>query len=153
MTTNCGLTIFGEIIMQVGPHRKMSWRRCVWLQWQDGTGWNGPSNKIVWFRVKVGTGLSQCCPKLSLKIGGTREDARGRPCPGCPATKRTSIGCGSSEGKCIMYVFAFVNHQVFREEIDRISRLDSRTIKRGQCNTLMLRELKHWHVIICSCIH
>jgi hypothetical protein len=26
---------------------------------------------------------------LSLKIGGTREDARGCPCPGCPATKLT----------------------------------------------------------------
>jgi hypothetical protein len=36
----------------------------------------------------VGTGLSQCCPLLSLKIGGAREDARGHPCPSCPATKR-----------------------------------------------------------------
>jgi hypothetical protein len=29
------------------------------------------------------------CPHLSLKIGGMREDDRGRPCPGCPATKHT----------------------------------------------------------------
>jgi hypothetical protein len=45
-----------------------------------------PSNKVVWFRVK---GWDQCCPQLSLKIGGTREDARGRLCPSCPATKHT----------------------------------------------------------------
>jgi hypothetical protein len=38
---------------------------------------------------RVGTGLSQCCPQLSLKIGGTREDVRGHPCPGCLATKHT----------------------------------------------------------------
>jgi hypothetical protein len=28
--------------------------------------------------------------------------------------------------------FVFASHQGFREEIDRISRLDSQTIKRGQ---------------------
>jgi hypothetical protein len=28
--------------------------------------------------------------------------------------------------------FAFADQQVFREEIDRINRIDSRTIKRGQ---------------------
>jgi hypothetical protein len=28
--------------------------------------------------------------------------------------------------------FVFASHQVFRKEIDRISRLDSRTVKRGQ---------------------
>jgi hypothetical protein len=27
--------------------------------------------------------------QLSLEIGGTREDVRGRACPDCPATKRT----------------------------------------------------------------
>jgi hypothetical protein len=57
------------------------------------TGWDDPSNKIIWFRVKVGTELSQCCPQLSLKIGGTREDARGRPCPACPAIKHTLKEC------------------------------------------------------------
>jgi hypothetical protein len=34
--------------------------------------------------------IIQCCPVLSLKIGGTREDDWGRPCPDCPATKRTT---------------------------------------------------------------
>jgi hypothetical protein len=38
---------------------------------------------------KVGTRLFQCCLQLSFKIGGTREDARGRPYPSCPATKHT----------------------------------------------------------------
>jgi hypothetical protein len=47
---------------------------------------------------RVRTGLSQCCSQLSLKIGGTREDVRGRPCPGYPATKRTINGCAASSG-------------------------------------------------------
>jgi hypothetical protein len=25
---------------------------CVWLQWQDRTGWDNLSNKVVWFRIK-----------------------------------------------------------------------------------------------------
>jgi hypothetical protein len=37
---------------------------------------------------EVGIVLSQCCSKLSLKIEGTREDARRRYCTGCPTTKR-----------------------------------------------------------------
>jgi hypothetical protein len=57
----------------------------------DRMGWNGTIPQIGLFGsgLGVGTGLSQCCPQLSLKIGGMREDARGRPCPCCPATKHT----------------------------------------------------------------
>jgi hypothetical protein len=57
----------------------------------DRTGWDGtiPQIRLFGSGSRVGTGLSQCCPQLSLKIGGTREDARERPCPYCPATKRT----------------------------------------------------------------
>jgi hypothetical protein len=55
----------------------------------DRTGWDGTIPQIrlfgLWSRIVIG--LFQCCPQFSLKIGGTREDARGRPCPGCPATK------------------------------------------------------------------
>jgi hypothetical protein len=56
---------------------------------QDGTI---PQKRLFGSESRVGTELSQCCPQLSLKIGGTREDDSGRPCPGCPATKRTLIG-------------------------------------------------------------
>jgi hypothetical protein len=57
----------------------------------DRTGWDETITQIRLFGSgsRVRTVLSHCCPQLSLKIGGTREDARGRPCPGCPATKRT----------------------------------------------------------------
>jgi hypothetical protein len=57
----------------------------------DTTGWDGTISQIRLFGSGsgVGIGLSQCCPLLSLKIGGTREDIRGRPCPDCPATKHT----------------------------------------------------------------
>jgi hypothetical protein len=57
----------------------------------DRTGRDGtiPQRRLFGSVSRVGTGLSHCCPQLSLKIGGTREDARGRPCPGCPATKHT----------------------------------------------------------------
>jgi hypothetical protein len=63
---------------------------------RDGTI---PQIRLFGSGSKVGTGLSQGYPQLSLKIGGTREDVRGRPCPGCPATKhtlRSSIGSYSS---------------------------------------------------------
>jgi hypothetical protein len=43
-----------------------------------------------------------------------------------------TIDCGSSEGKGKTYDFVFAGQQVFREEIDWINRIDSRTIKRGQ---------------------
>jgi hypothetical protein len=45
--------------------------------------------------------------------------------------KLITIGCGSSEGKGIT-CFTFADYKEFREEIDWISTLDSRTIKRGQ---------------------
>jgi hypothetical protein len=53
--------------------------------------WDGTIAQVRLFgyRLRVGIGLSQCCPVLSLKIGGVKEDARGRSCPSCPATKRT----------------------------------------------------------------
>jgi hypothetical protein len=61
----------------------------------DMTGWewDGTISQIRLFgsESRVGIGLSQCYPLLSLKIGGTREDARGCPCPSCPATKRALI--------------------------------------------------------------
>jgi hypothetical protein len=43
----------------------------------DRTGWDGTIPQIMLFGSgsRVGTGLSQCCPLLSLKIGGMREDA------------------------------------------------------------------------------
>jgi hypothetical protein len=47
-----------------------------------------------------------------------------------------TIDCGSSEGKGKTYVFVFAGQQVFREEIDRINWIDSRTIKRGQMNLI-----------------
>jgi hypothetical protein len=49
----------------------------------DMTGWDGtiPQIRLFGSGSRVETELSQCCPLLSLKIGGTREDARGRPCP------------------------------------------------------------------------
>jgi hypothetical protein len=55
---------------------------------QDGTI---PQIRLFDSGSRVWTGLSQCCPQLSLKIGGTRKDARGRPYPSCPATKRTLV--------------------------------------------------------------
>jgi hypothetical protein len=57
----------------------------------DRMRWNMTITQIRLFSLElsVGIGLSQCCLQLSLKIGGTREYARGRPCPGCPATKHT----------------------------------------------------------------
>jgi hypothetical protein len=42
----------------------------------------------------LGQGLGQYYPVLSLlslKIGGTREDVRGRSRPSCPTTKHTLI--------------------------------------------------------------
>jgi hypothetical protein len=49
----------------------------------DKTRWNEtiPQIRLFGFGSRVETELSQCCPLLSLKIGGTRENARGRPCP------------------------------------------------------------------------
>jgi hypothetical protein len=60
----------------------------------DRTGWDGTIPQIRLFGLGSGirTDLSQCCPQLSLKIGETREDGRGHPCPGCPATKHTLNG-------------------------------------------------------------
>jgi hypothetical protein len=60
----------------------------------DRTGRDETIPQIMLFGSgsKVGTRLSQCCPQLPPEIGGTREDARGRPCPDCPATKRTLSG-------------------------------------------------------------
>jgi hypothetical protein len=48
-----------------------------------------PSNKVVWFSVKGWDRTIPMLSQLSLKIGGMRENTRGRPCPGCPATKCT----------------------------------------------------------------
>jgi hypothetical protein len=45
-----------------------------------------PSNKVVRLRVKSSYRI---IPVLSLKIRGTREDVRGRPCPSRPETKHT----------------------------------------------------------------
>jgi hypothetical protein len=38
---------------------------------RDGTI---PKIRLFSLELRVGTGLSQCCPQLSLKIGGTREE-------------------------------------------------------------------------------
>jgi hypothetical protein len=49
----------------------------------DMTGWDEkiPQIRLFGYGSRVETELSQCFPLLSLKIGGTREDARERPCP------------------------------------------------------------------------
>jgi hypothetical protein len=70
---------------------------------RDGTI---PQIRLFGSRSRVGTKLSQCCPQLSLKIGGTREDDRGRPCADCPATKRTlnlDDVVGGSRGRILLY--------------------------------------------------
>jgi hypothetical protein len=43
-----------------------------------------------------------------------------------------SIGYGSSEGKGITYIFVLPVSRSLEKTFDRISRLDGRTIKRGQ---------------------
>jgi hypothetical protein len=54
-----------------------------------------PQIRLFGSGLRIRTGLSQCCPQLSLKIGGTRGNVRGRPCPGCPATKHTPLTMNS----------------------------------------------------------
>jgi hypothetical protein len=63
--------------------------------YNDRTRRDGTISQIRLFGLesRVVIGLSQCCPQLSLKIGGIREDARGRSRPDCPATKRTLTHC------------------------------------------------------------
>jgi hypothetical protein len=61
--------------------------RLVAMTVQDGMGRSLKLGYLV-----LGQGLGQdypsVVPQLSLKIGGTREDARGRPCPSCPTSSR-----------------------------------------------------------------
>jgi hypothetical protein len=67
-----------------------------WLCWgvfscNDRTGQDEtiPQIRLFGSGSNIGTWLSQCCSQLSLKIRETKEDVRGRLCPGCLATKHT----------------------------------------------------------------
>jgi hypothetical protein len=76
-------------------------------------GQDDPSNMVVWFRVRGWDMTIQCCPQLSLKIGGTREDDRGRPCPGCPATKHTlSSFCKTSSAVYLYTMYLYLNYSM-----------------------------------------
>jgi hypothetical protein len=48
-----------------------------------------PQIKLFWFKVKGWDMTITVLSQLSLKIRGTRDDARGHPCHDCPATKHT----------------------------------------------------------------
>jgi hypothetical protein len=58
-----------------------------------------PQIRLFGSGLRVGTVLLQCCPLLSFKIGGTREDARERPCPSCPVTEHTLKARTGSRGE------------------------------------------------------
>jgi hypothetical protein len=92
--TNIALTISSNIF-NIDSDRKHHELILGCVGCNDRTGQDGtiPQIRLFGLGSRVGTRLSQCCLQLSLKIGGTREDARGRPCPGCPATKRTIKEC------------------------------------------------------------
>jgi hypothetical protein len=61
-----------------------------------------------------------------------KEECRIEPQETVKSLRLITIDCGSNEGKDKIYILFFAYQQVFREEIDRINRIDSHTIKRGQ---------------------